>query len=179
MKDESASGHVRIGATDSKVRVLMVCMGNICRSPTAHAVFEHLVREAQLEDRVEVDSAGTGAWHVGEAPDRRSSAVARERGYLMDEQRSRQVTYGDFEDFDYIMAMDEQNLATLQEACPQPLQHKLALFLSYSSRTEKSVPDPYYSGAQGFDLVLDMVEEASQGLLDHLRRDQQFKAAGN
>lgn len=146
--------------------VLFVCLGNICRSPTAHGVFQELVNERQLQSRIEVDSAGTGAWHVGEAPDQRASAAALARGYDLSSLRARAVTPADFSLFDYILAMDQQNLANLQAMMPPGYAGRLGLFLDYHPHPLLvEVPDPYYGGEAGFDQVLDLVEEASSGLL--------------
>ena len=156
----------------NKTSVLFVCLGNICRSPTAHAVFQSMVQTRALAEQVTVDSAGTGDWHLGHAPDRRTSAVAAERGYPMDDLRARLVEPGDFEQFDYIVAMDEEHLANLRAMCPADYHGNLGLFLDYSVNPEyadtNAVPDPYYGGDNGFTLVLDLVEDASAGLLDHI-----------
>lgn len=151
------------------VRVLFVCLGNICRSPTAHGVFEALVQDQQLTAEVLVDSAGTGDWHIGHAPDKRAAAAALQRGYDLSELRARQVTPDDFHAFDYILAMDEQNLADLQDMAPADHQAVLELFLSFAPHLdEREVPDPYYGGDDGFEQVLNMVEEAASGLLQHI-----------
>jgi len=152
----------------SSTSVLFVCMGNICRSPTAEGVFRNLVSEAGLADRIAVDSAGTHAYHVGEPPDRRATAAAERRGVSLSEIRARRVSEQDFERFDYIIAMDEDNQVRLQEQAPDEHRSKVALFLSYASCSETEVPDPYYGGAGGFERVLDLVEEASRGLLETL-----------
>ncbi len=150
-------------------RILFVCLGNICRSPTAEAVFRKLVEEAGYQDEFEIDSAGTSAYHIGEAPDRRSQAAARRRGYDMSGLRARQVTPADFEYYDLILAMDNNNLRELVSQCPQSLRPKVRLFLEYGQRFhEKEVPDPYYGGKDGFDHVLDLIEDASRGLLASL-----------
>jgi protein-tyrosine phosphatase len=152
------------------VRVLFVCMGNICRSPTAHGVFEALVRSQGLAQLIEVDSAGTHAYHVGELPDRRSQEVAQQRGLDLDYQRARRVASDDMAEFDYILAMDEANLEDLRQICPEPFQEKLTLFMSFAPHYgQREVPDPYYGGEQGFERVFDMVEEASKGLLEVIR----------
>ncbi len=154
----------------TKVKVLFVCMGNICRSPTAESVFRFHLEQAGLSAHVEVDSAGTHAYHVGAPPDPRAQAAAAKRGYDLSGLRGRQVQPRDFVEFDYILAMDRDNLAHLQAKCPPEHAHKLALFMSHSVNfVEREVPDPYYGGAAGFDRVLDMVQDASQGLLAHLR----------
>jgi len=155
---------------DRKVSVLFVCMGNICRSPTADAVFKHVVRQAGLEHEIFVDSAGTHAYHIGEPPDRRTQNFALKRGYSMHELRARKVAVNDFADFHYILAMDYENLAHLQQRCPDRYSGKPELFMSYSKGlySNQEVPDPYFGGDQGFEQVLDMIEEASQNLLKHI-----------
>lgn len=153
------------------VKVLFVCMGNICRSPTAHGVFEHMLKEQGLVAAIEVDSCGTHAYHIGEGPDRRSQDVARQRGISLEHLRARRVEMSDFEYFDYILAMDRDNLSILESMTPSQYADKLSLFLDFApSRSESEVPDPYYGGAKGFDIVLDMIEVASQGLLDDIRQ---------
>jgi len=151
------------------IRVLFVCMGNICRSPTAEGVFRQLLDERGLSDRVIVDSAGTHAYHVGEPPDTRSQAAARQRGIELGAQRARQVASEDFAAFDHILAMDRDNLARLEGDCPDDLHHKLGLLLDYAPHDgQQDVPDPYYGGGRGFDEVLDLVTSAGQGLLETL-----------
>ena len=151
------------------VRVLFVCLGNICRSPTAHGVFEAFVARRGLQARISVDSCGTGAWHVGEAPDPRATAEAAGRGYDLSPLRARQVVADDFQHFDYILAMDEQNLSDLEQLCPGQYPGHLGLFLGFASgEPRREVPDPYYGGASGFADVLDLVEAASEGLLQHI-----------
>lgn len=146
--------------------VLFVCLGNICRSPTAHGVFAAQAAEAGLADRVRVDSAGTGAWHLGEPPDARAAAAARSRGYDLSQLRARQVDPADFERFDYILAMDRSNLSHLEAMCPAAFQGHLGLFLDFHPRPPfREVPDPYYGGDKGFEDVLDLVEAAGEGLL--------------
>lgn len=153
------------------IKVLFVCMGNICRSPTAHGVFEALIKSEGLDAQIEVDSAGTHAYHVGELPDRRSQQTALRRGLDLDYQRARKVLEEDMQVFDYILAMDEANLQDLKSMCPVVQHEKLALFMSFAPDFgQQEVPDPYYGGDQGFDHVFDMVEEASKGLLETLRR---------
>lgn len=153
-----------------KINVLFVCLGNICRSPTAHGVFESLVKESDLSDRVVVDSAGTSGWHIGAPADPRSSEVAARRGYDMSYIAARQVTAQDFDTFDYILAMDDQNLADLKALKPGGYVGKLDLFLNFSETfKDQSVPDPYYGGEQGFETVLDMVEDGSKGLLNAIQ----------
>ena len=155
-----------------KVSVLFVCMGNICRSPTAHGVFEHLVADEGLQALIRVDSAGTHAYHVGEPPDRRAQVTARERGIDLSRQRARQAVARDFEEFDYVVAMDLDNHDLLSELCPPGHQGKLHLFMDFAEAPlSREVPDPYYGGAQGFERVFDMVEEAALGLLEAIRRE--------
>jgi len=144
-------------------RLLFVCMGNICRSPTAEAVMRHLVAGAGLQDAIEVDSAGTGGWHAGARPDRRATAAARSRGIVLDG-AARQVTARDFHDFDLLLAMDEDNLRDLLALAPSGTEHKVRKLAAVD------VPDPYYGGELGFETVLDIVTEACAGLLDELRQ---------
>ncbi|MFB9885590.1 low molecular weight protein-tyrosine-phosphatase [Balneatrix alpica] len=151
-------------------RVLFVCLGNICRSPTADGVMRALVARAGLTKSVEVDSAGTSATHAGEPPDPRTQAAARARGYELAGLRSRQVVAEDFVRFDLILAMDKQNLANLRRLCPPHLQAKVALFLQpVPGVAEDEVPDPYYGGAEGFAQVLDLVEAGCQYWLAQLQ----------
>ena len=152
----------------SKTSVLFVCMGNICRSPTAEGVFRHVVAEAGRSDEFEIDSAGTHAYHVGEQPDRRSMAAAARRGISLDGIRARRVAVEDYDRFDHIIAMDEDNLARLQDGAPEGSRAQIRLFLEFTDSVENEVPDPYYGGAAGFERVLDLVEAASRGLLGTL-----------
>jgi protein-tyrosine phosphatase len=154
-----------------QVRVLFVCLGNICRSPTAEGVFRHYVKEAGLEDRIRIDSAGTGNYHIDEPPDVRACEAAAERGYDLSALRARQVSAGDFADFDYVLAMDNQNLRVLQRLCAPEHAHKIRLFTDFSSHAGREVPDPYGGGPQGFEIVLDLIEHSAQGLLRDLRRE--------
>ena len=151
-------------------RILMVCMGNICRSPTAEGVMRSLVREAGLD--VVVDSAGTGSWHVGDPPDRRATAAARERGIVL-EGAARQLTAADFDDYDLLLAMDREYLRGILALAPdEAAREKVRLLRSYdpaSDGIDVDVPDPYYGGPQGFETVLDQVEAACRGLLAELR----------
>ncbi|WP_455210349.1 low molecular weight protein-tyrosine-phosphatase [Kaarinaea lacus] len=152
------------------VKVLFVCMGNICRSPTAEGVFAKLVHEAGLAEAIEIDSAGTHAYHVGEPPDTRAQRSALQRGIDISLLRARRTRAEDFSYFDYVLAMDEDNYQHLLQICPDEHQEKLQLFLEYAPHLEyREVPDPYYGGTKGFDIVLDMVEQAANGLLDHIR----------
>ena len=150
-------------------RVLFVCLGNICRSPTAHGVFESLVKGKGLDDRIQIDSCGTGGWHIGESPDKRASAHARKRGYDLSHLRARQVEEHDFDAFDYVLAMDNANLGDLKAIKPSSARTSPKLFLSYGRFDETEVPDPYYGGDQGFEHVLDLVESACDGLLDDIQ----------
>ncbi|KPU53020.1 low molecular weight phosphotyrosine phosphatase family protein [Pseudomonas fluorescens] len=151
------------------MRVLFVCLGNICRSPTAEGVLRHKLREAGLADQVEVASAGTGDWHVGKAPDTRSQAAAKLRGYDLSAQRARQVTRADFATYDLILAMDNSNLRHLKALQPAQGKAELDLFLRrYQSQIDE-VPDPYYDGEQGFEQVLDLIEHASDLLVIELK----------
>lgn len=153
-----------------KIKVLFVCMGNICRSPTAEGVFARLLAERKLSDFFEIDSAGTHAYHEGEAPDLRAQRAASARGVNLADIRARKVTYGDFEDFDFILAMDDDNYSLLIQACPAEYRHKVQYFLSYAPHLNcQEVPDPYYGGQYGFERVLDMAEAASVGLLDAIK----------
>jgi protein-tyrosine phosphatase len=152
-----------------KVSVLFVCMGNICRSPTAEGVFRHYVAQAGLDEFFEIDSAGTHAYHVGEPPDRRAQQAAARRGFSLTDIRARRVAPEDFEHFHHIIAMDEDNLVMLHEQADAAHRAKIRLFLEFGSGPETEVPDPYYGGATGFERVLDLVEDASRGLLETLR----------
>lgn len=148
----------------SQIKVLFVCMGNICRSPTAEGVFTHLVESQGTRDRFMIDSAGTHAYHVGEEPDGRAQQTAQKRGIDLSFIRARKFARNDFEMFDHILAMDQDNYAILMDACPPEYQSKIKLFLDYApERDESDVPDPYYGGQNGFDHVFDLVEDASQG----------------
>ncbi len=152
------------------VNVLFVCMGNICRSPTAEAVFRARVEEAGLSEQIRIDSAGTHDYHIGAPPDTRTQRAALKRGYDMSGLRGRQVERADFGRFDYVLAMDRANLSILERLRPEDADSHLGLFLEFAARhAEREVPDPYYGGADGFERVLDMVEDASAGLLRHIR----------
>ncbi|MFY8328963.1 low molecular weight protein-tyrosine-phosphatase [Pseudoalteromonas sp. ZZD1] len=148
-------------------KVLVVCLGNICRSPTGEAVLRAKALQKNVE--LEVDSAGTAAYHCGNPPDERSQAAALKRGYSFKGIRARQVELRDFEYFDLILAADKQNLADLKALCPAHLHYKLTLFLSYSANDVDQIPDPYYGGDNGFEQVLDLIEDASDVLLASLQ----------
>ena len=151
---------------NNALKILFVCLGNICRSPSAEGVFRQKLEQAGLSDRVEVDSAGTHAYHVGSPPDDRAAAAASRRGIDLSGLRGRQVSPDDFEHYDYILAMDRDNLADLLAMSPAEHQHKIRLFLDFAGAgTGPEVPDPYYGGSDGFERVLDMLEQASDGLL--------------
>ena len=153
-------------------RVLFVCTGNICRSPTAEAIFRRQVRDAGLEHLIEADSAGTHGYHVGEPPDARSQAAARTRGYDLAPLRARQVGKADFAAFDHLIAMDRGHQSILTRLAPAHGAHKVRLMMSYASGSGYDEgPDPYYGGPDGFELVLDLLEAASQGLLRAIMRD--------
>ena len=151
------------------VKVLFVCLGNICRSPTAEGVFRKLVREAGLSDEIKIDSAGTGAWHINQPPDQRSQDAALKRGIDLSAQRARKISIHDFNDFDYLVAMDRSNISNLKKICPPDLVSRISLFLEFAPKLQRQeVPDPYQGGDEGFELVLDLIEVASQGLLSHI-----------
>lgn len=155
------------------MKVLFVCLGNICRSPTAEGVFQALLADSDLAGRMEVDSAGTGAWHAGESPDPRSTRVAAQRGYRLSGS-ARQVRPEDFARFDHIVAMDRSNLRRLRELAPSPeAARRLSLLRDHgpSAGRGQDVPDPYYGGPDGFDTVLDICEEGCRGLLERLREE--------
>lgn len=153
------------------VQVLFVCLGNICRSPTAEGVFRHVVEQAGLADRIQTDSCGTADYHVGEAPDRRSQIAARGRGIDLSQLRARQLSPEDLDRFDYVLVMDRQNLANVQDVWRRVGGTEPELFLSYASANPDvdEVPDPYHGGEQGFEWVFDLVQDASEGLLRQIR----------
>jgi protein-tyrosine phosphatase len=151
--------------------VLFLCMGNICRSPTAHGVFRHMVKEACLDAIVHVSSAGTHNYHPGKPPDHRSQHTASQRGYDLSDLRARQITEADFIGHDLLLAMDWDNLALAEHACPPPMRHKLRRLTEFCRQHDAAVvPDPYYGGEEEFTQVLDLIEDACTGLLDHVRR---------
>ena len=156
----------------AQIAVLFVCLGNICRSPSAHGVFREAVARAGWADRVHIESAGTGDWHIGKPPDRRATAAAAARGIDLSDLRAQQVQATDFERFDYVLAMDADNLADLEQMANTQgnVRARIALFSTFSARYRgEAVPDPYFGGEQGFERVLDMIEDASAGLLEEIR----------
>ena len=154
-----------------KIKVLFVCMGNICRSPTAEGVFAKLIKEQDLEEYFVIDSAGTHAYHIGEPPDLRAQHAALERDVELNNLRARKVIMADFEDFDFLLAMDDDNYAVLMEASPEEYKDKISYFLDYAPHLKtREVPDPYYGGKYGFERVLDLIEAASEGFLSNLQK---------
>ncbi|MBK1656183.1 low molecular weight protein-tyrosine-phosphatase [Allochromatium vinosum] len=155
---------------EDPVRILFVCMGNICRSPTAHGVFRRLVIDEGLSQRIEIDSAGTHAYHIGEPPDRRARDTARMRGIDIGDLRARLAKPDDFVRFHYVLAMDRDNYEHLTRLCPNGLEDRLRLFMEFAPELGlHEVPDPYYGGQRGFEQVFDMVESAARGLLLDIR----------
>lgn len=152
-------------------RVLFVCLGNICRSPTAEGVFRRALEGAGMGEQVMIDSCGVGSWHVGKAPDQRAQAAAKRRGIDLSQLCARQLTASDFLDFDYVLAMDNANLQAIHALKPAESQAHVGLFLDFSGASGSEVPDPYYGGDQGFEDMLDMIEAASHGLIQHLKSD--------
>ena len=153
------------------MKILFVCLGNICRSPTAEVVFRAVAAREAPELMIEVDSAGTAGYHIGEPPDLRTRQAASRRGYDMSSLRARIVEPRDFEDFDFILAMDRENLKVLNHRAPVQARDRVRLFLEFApDAATTEVPDPYYGGPNGFEEVLDLVEAATQGLLQHLRQ---------
>jgi len=159
------------------IRICFVCLGNICRSPTAEGVMRHLVKQAGLDSQFELDSAGTGGYHVGEPPDQRARAAGKRRGVVISGS-ARQVSAKDFEHFDYLLAMDPQNLRDLQRIAPHEAHAQLRLLRAFdpASEAEAPVPDPYYGGQEGFDEVFDICEAACNGLLRELRASGKLRA---
>lgn len=154
------------------ISILFVCMGNICRSPTAEGVFRKLVADAGLDEQIHVESAGTHAYHTQEPPDRRAQAAAERRGFNLSGIRARRVSENDFVQFDLILAMDNLNLVTLQDRAGEDSTSSIRLFLEFSETArETEVPDPYYGGTAGFERVLDIVEVAAEGLLRKIRKE--------
>jgi len=178
MPDSALSPASSTPEVPKRFRVLFVCMGNICRSPTAHGVFEHLVAQAGLTRQVEVDSAGTHSYHVGAPPDGRSQEHALKRGHDLSKQRARQLVRSDFTEFDLVLTMDHDNQARALALCPPDQVHKVRRFAEFFQQyTSPVVPDPYKGGSHGFEHVLDLVEDGCEGLLQHVR--QQLPAQGS
>ncbi|MBR7777595.1 low molecular weight protein-tyrosine-phosphatase [Undibacterium rugosum] len=158
--------------------ILFICMGSICRSPTAEAVFRTKAEQAGITDQLVIDSAGTHAYHSGEAPDPRARDYAMKRGFDLSKHRARQVKAEDFEKFDLLLAMDQHNMSLLRAACPERYQHKLELLMKFATHIlAQEVPDPYYGGAQGFETVLDYIDDACTGLLAYVMLSQQPASA--
>ena len=156
------------------MRILFVCLGNICRSPTAEVVFRAVASREAPDFVLEIDSAGTAGYHVGELPDQRTRQAAARRGYDLSALRARVVEPRDYEYYDLILAMDRENLRALERRAPEHTRDRLRLFLEFAPETGISeVPDPYYGGPNGFEDVLDLIEAASRGLIQHLRRQSQ------
>lgn len=153
------------------IKVLFVCLGNICRSPSAEGVFRHKVNLAGLSDSIQTDSCGTASYHTGDPPDHRSAEAAQLRGVDISDLRARQIRSDDFARFDYVVAMDNENLRKLIDVCPFELEDRLSLFLEFAlDQDVREVPDPYYGGEGGFETVLDLIDQASDGLLEHIRQ---------
>nr|WP_298410187.1 low molecular weight protein-tyrosine-phosphatase [uncultured Halomonas sp.] len=152
------------------MRVLFVCLGNICRSPTAEGVFRSRLDKAGLAERVEVDSCGTSDWHIGDPPDSRAIAAAKGRGVDLSQLRGRQLEEEDFRRFDYILAMDHMNLKNLEALRPSDSQAHVGLFMEFAGRSDEAIPDPYTGDEGHFEKVFDMIETASDGLIEELRR---------
>ena len=150
-------------------KVLMVCLGNICRSPTAHGIMETLIEKEGLSADIIVDSAGTGDWHIGKAPDPRTQQAAKRRGYDLSHLRARQVTVADLDDYDWVIAMDRQNRQNLLNMASDANRDRITLLLEHAGQIDGEVPDPYYGGEQGFEQVLDMVETACAALLERIK----------
>ena len=146
-------------------------MGNICRSPTAEGVFRHLIKQENMEDKISIDSAGTHAYHVGNPPDARAQSAALKRNIDLSSQRARRVSSDDFITFDYVIAMDESNKRDLLSKCPSGYEDRVQLFLAFADNDKTEVPDPYYGQGRGFEIVLNMVEDAAEGLLNHIRKN--------
>jgi protein-tyrosine phosphatase len=162
-----------------QLRVLLVCMGNICRSPLAHGIVRKRLRDEGIAALIELDSAGTHGYHAGAPPDERAQSAARRRGIDISDLRARSVAATDFEAFDFILAMDEENIEALRDTASREHHHKIHLFMEFAAGdTGRSVPDPYYGGPIGFERVLDMVEEATEGLVARLRAELSGRATG-
>lgn len=154
------------------MKVLFVCLGNICRSPTAEGVFRRALEQAGMADKIQIDSCGIGDWHVGKAPDTRAQQAALSRGIDLSALRARQLTTQDFVEFDYVLGMDQDNLTAMRKLKPANSRAHLGLFLDFAGMSGAEVPDPYYGGEEGFESVLTMVEAASDGLIQHLKRER-------
>lgn len=166
----SGSGWLPGGrAVSDPVKVLFVCLGNICRSPSAEGVFRALVESSDLAGRVHIDSCGTGGWHLGKAPDPRAQAAAARRGIDISGLRARKLDARDLDDFDHVLVMDRQNLADVKDIWHQNGGTEPVLFLQYGCSDRDEVPDPYYGGEDGFEQVLDLIHDAGEGLLAHIR----------
>ncbi len=152
-----------------QVSVLFVCLGNICRSPSAEGVFRSLVEKSGLEDSIKIDSCGTGDWHIGKAPDSRATQAARKRGIDISNLRARQFVAADLDGFDYVLVMDQQNLTDVTDIWHHSGGTRPELFLGYGRSRHQEVPDPYYGGPDGFEFVLDLIDEAGEGLLADIR----------
>ncbi|MBL4801405.1 MAG: low molecular weight phosphotyrosine protein phosphatase [Emcibacter sp.] len=156
------------------IKILFVCLGNICRSPTAEGIFRHKLNQAGIKDgyleNIFLDSAGTGAYHVGKNPDPRSCDIARKYGVNLEDLRARRLTRQDFSDYDYILGMDQENINHMKDMCPPMHQHKINLFMTYAENCPgiTEVPDPYTGGLDGFEQVYDIIDRGSSGLLKHL-----------
>lgn len=155
------------------MNVLFVCLGNICRSPSAEGVFRQVLEREGLLEQISVDSCGIGDWHVGKAPDPRAQAAARRRGITIGALRARQLAPDDFDRFDYVLAMDHDNLRAIRAMQPSDYPGHAGLLLAFAGHGDAEVPDPYYGGEQGFEEVLDLIESASHGLLEHIRSAKQ------
>ncbi len=169
-----STNHTKIEMNEPDFRILFVCMGNICRSPTAEAVFFKKLADRALLHRIKIDSAGTHDFHPGAPPDERSQTHARKRGYDLSKLRARPVVESDFEEFDLLLTMDWDNRALLEERCPTAHLHKIRGLAEFLQTTQASViPDPYHGGDQGFEQVLDLIEEASEGLIKFISQKVQ------
>ena len=153
-------------------RVLFVCLGNICRSPTAQAIFEKRIVEHGLGDIFKIDSCGTSSWHIGKMPDSRAIEAAAKRGYSLNHIRARKMQLQDFDHFDYFVAMDRENLREIERLCPEKFRGNVVLFSSFIKNSKLvDVPDPYYGGERGFDEVIDMIELGASGFLKGILSD--------
>lgn len=168
----STRGKADAPLADPDYRLLFVCMGNICRSPTVEGVFRDIVARELPERVVEIDSAGTHAYHVGQPPDPRAQRAALRRGIDLGPLRARRIAATDFSDFDLVIAMDPLNVAVMQEVCPPELHSRIRLLMEFAPAIDRDdVPDPYYGGTNGFEYVLDLAEEASAGLIAYLKTE--------